>query len=526
MVGGGTAIQYHKETVACRIRGVIDVTDLAVRPNSDTSTAGATTAVDAETAAIGDETPPVEWAAAEPSRKPRRWLWWAIPTGVVVAGLTTASLILIAPGTSIGGVPVGFHTAGAAAGAIEDRLAATTLVISGPDGEAQVSAADLGASVNARTLADSAHAAHPMWNIGSWNSEPQQALVSLDPEVATAALKAAAPSLYTDPVDAVLAFTAESGTYVVTPAVPGTGIDLDTVRAALNEAFAAGTTTVPIEAVEAPIRALTPTYVADAVAGRLNGILSKAGFYVGEERTVPVEPAVAATWLTVTPGERGTFDVAVNEAPIQAFVDGLPARVDRAPVNAVAITDSSGDVLRSITDGVTGRTLESTAGIADAYAKQLATGNAVYQLPVTEVPFTTAGTVRTIEADLGAQMIYLKENGTVVDSWAVSSGTGASPTTAGSYRIGWKTEEQTMRGLEVDGNGNTYIDPATGELARYEQPNVKWAMYFNGDEAFHGVYWHNNFGTPMSHGCIGMPEYLAEYLFGWAPQGVEVEIYY
>ena len=30
-------------------------------------------------------------------------------------------------------------------------------------------------------------------------------------------------------------------------------------------------------------------------------------------------------------------------------------------------------------------------------------------------------------------------------------------------------------------------------------------MYFNGDQAFHGVYWHNNFGHRMSHGCVGMP---------------------
>lgn len=504
------------------------MTDLAVRPDNDTPTGGLTTSSDADTAAIdpaADGTPPVEWSAAEPSRKRRRWLWWAIPAGVVVAGIATASLVLIAPGTSVAGVPVGFHTTGTATGAIEGRLADTTLVVSTPDGEVELSAAELGASVDARALADAAHGAHPMWNIGSWNSEPAHALVSLDPEVAGAALKAAAPSLYTDPVDAVLAFNAESGTYVVTPAVAGTGIDLDDVRASLNEAFAAGTTTVPFEAVEAPIRALTPTYVADVTAGKLNGLLSTAGFYVGEERTVPIDPTVLASWLTVTPGERGTFDVAVDKAAIQPYVDALPAAVQREPVNAVAITDSSGDVLRSITDGVTGRTLESTAGVADAYAEQLAAGNAVYQLPVTEIPFTTAGTVRSIEADLGAQMVYLKENGVVVDSWAVSSGTSASPTTAGNYRIGWKTEEQTMRGHEVDSNGD-WIPDGNGGWVMYEQPNVKWAMYFNGDEAFHGVYWHNNFGSRMSHGCIGMPEWRAAQLFEWAPQGVEVSIYY
>lgn len=511
------------------IPGGYNVTDLAVRPHGDSSTDAVDTVVVESDVVVDpdatDQIPPAEWAPAEPARKRRRWLWWAIPAGVVVAGVATASVILIAPGTSVGAVPIGFHTAGGAAGAIEGRLAATTLVISSPDGEVEVSAADLGATVNARSLADTAHAEHPLWNIGSWNSAPEQAIVTLDPAVATEALKAAVPGLYTDPVDAVLAFNAETGTYAVTPAVPGTGIDLDAVRVALNEAFAAGETTVPFEAVEAPIRALTPTYVAEATAGKLNAIISKAGFYVGEERTVPVEPAVASTWLKVEPGERGTFDVTVDKAPIETFVAGLPPLVERAPVNAVAITDSSGDVLRSITDGVTGRTLASTDGIADAYAEQLAAGNSVYQLPVTETPYTTAGTVRTIEADLGAQVVYLKENGNVVDSWAVSSGRSPTETTPGNFRIGWKTEEQTMRGAEVDANGDPLYD-AAGNPVTYTQPNVKWAMYFNGDEAFHGVYWHDNFGSPMSHGCIGMPEWRAAQLFEWAPQGVEVSIYY
>ena len=45
-----------------------------------------------------------------------------------------------------------------------------------------------------------------------------------------------------------------------------------------------------------------------------------------------------------------------------------------------------------------------------------------------------------------------------------------------------------------------------GARTRYfETPNVQWITYFNGDQAFHGVYWHNNFGNRMSHGCVGMP---------------------
>ena len=48
-------------------------------------------------------------------------------------------------------------------------------------------------------------------------------------------------------------------------------------------------------------------------------------------------------------------------------------------------------------------------------------------------------------------------------------------------------------------------------------------MYFDYDaEALHGAYWHNNFGTPMSHGCVNLPLDFATWLFDWAPLGTLV----
>ena len=39
-------------------------------------------------------------------------------------------------------------------------------------------------------------------------------------------------------------------------------------------------------------------------------------------------------------------------------------------------------------------------------------------------------------------------------------------------------------------------------------------MYFtNEGHAFHGTYWHNNFGTPMSHGCVNLPMDVAEWMY-------------
>ena len=61
----------------------------------------------------------------------------------------------------------------------------------------------------------------------------------------------------------------------------------------------------------------------------------------------------------------------------------------------------------------------------------------------------------------------------------------------------------------------------------YNIYDVPWVMYFAaGGYAIHGVYWHNNFGVPMSHGCVGLPVGAAAYIYSWAPIGTMVSIHY
>ncbi len=40
--------------------------------------------------------------------------------------------------------------------------------------------------------------------------------------------------------------------------------------------------------------------------------------------------------------------------------------------------------------------------------------------------------------------------------------------------------------------------------------------------ALHGTYWHNNFGHPMSHGCVNLRTQDAAWLFNWASVGTTV----
>lgn len=59
---------------------------------------------------------------------------------------------------------------------------------------------------------------------------------------------------------------------------------------------------------------------------------------------------------------------------------------------------------------------------------------------------------------------------------------------------------------------------ATGNLAYsgYDLPGVPWIIYLTDDGiAFHGTYWHNDFGKARSHGCINLPSSASKWLYRW-----------
>ena len=59
----------------------------------------------------------------------------------------------------------------------------------------------------------------------------------------------------------------------------------------------------------------------------------------------------------------------------------------------------------------------------------------------------------------------------------------------------------------------------------YNVPEVPNVMYFTDyGHAIHGTYWHNNFGVPMSHGCINLPLDVSDWMYQWLSVGARVEI--
>lgn len=505
------------ETVAVATTVLAPAVATAMAPAADLSAEPATAVATATETAPADGSPTFAWAPAEPKPKKKHTaIWVGAAAGVAVIGLVVSSLVLIAPGTTVAGVPVGWLTPGAAADAIEQRLAETTVVLTGAGEDAEVTGAELGAAVDAKALADAAFAQHPMWNPTAWFAATD-AEIELDPAAATAALREVAPQLYTDPTDATLAFDAATASYVSTPAVAGAGIDVAAVQGAIQAAFEAGETRVQLDPVSSEVPADISTETADTTVAQLNGMLDTAGFYVGEERTVPIDRATLAGWLTVAPDpENAAYDITADKAAIQAAVDGLPAAVNRPAENGAVITNSAGKVLREEAPGISGREVGDTSNFASDFATQLATGNAVFETPVTEVAPVVSTFARTVEVDLSSQTATLFENGNVVASYTISSGLSGTPTPTGHFTVNAFTRVQDM--------GALCYNPAA--VNSYCTKDVPWITWFAPDIAFHGASnFRSRLGFPQSHGCVNMWNDDAKFVYDWTARGTEVWVH-
>ena len=120
----------------------------------------------------------------------------------------------------------------------------------------------------------------------------------------------------------------------------------------------------------------------------------------------------------------------------------------------------------------------------------------------------TGNSGRWIDVDLTHQAVYAYEGNTLVRSFIVSTGTWQHPTVTGQYHVYIKYLYKDMTG------------------PGYYLPNVPYTMFFYQGYAIHGTYWHSNFGTPMSHGCVNLSIPDSEWMYNWASVGTLVNVHY
>jgi hypothetical protein len=132
-------------------------------------------------------------------------------------------------------------------------------------------------------------------------------------------------------------------------------------------------------------------------------------------------------------------------------------------------------------------------------------------IPAWDAAPPAPGGGRAVVVSLSQQALWAYEDGAVVRSTYVSTGKEKFRTPTGYYTVNSKVPEQDMAGV-IGGES-------------YNVPKVPDVLYFtNRGHAIHGTYWHENFGVPMSHGCINLPMDVANWMYEWAPLGMAVLI--
>lgn len=140
-------------------------------------------------------------------------------------------------------------------------------------------------------------------------------------------------------------------------------------------------------------------------------------------------------------------------------------------------------------------------------------------------PTTIPTGQKRIVVNIAEQKLYAYQGDTLImDTW-VSTGLDPNLTEIGFFHVRIKYEAQTMQGFE-NGSGEVISLGAEGtEGNHWAVPDVPHIMYFNYQaEAIHGAYWHNNFGSRMSHGCVNLPLDVAAFLWEFAPLGTPVTV--
>lgn len=104
---------------------------------------------------------------------------------------------------------------------------------------------------------------------------------------------------------------------------------------------------------------------------------------------------------------------------------------------------------------------------------------------------------------------------TGVFPWRKEPGLIPTNTPTGEYHIFSKMASKHM------GNGQV-----TADIEAYELLGVPWTSFFvETGVAIHGTYWHRNYGTPMSRGCVNVTPEVAKWVFRWTTPVCEPDVW-
>ena len=246
------------------------------------------------------------------------------------------------------------------------------------------------------------------------------------------------------------------------------------------------------------------------------------GAYLQPVKNLPNAPVEALQTTSLGPGMWAEItipyvDVRLERDPssnswVEARLgEGLPLRLYYSQVFWVdqVKTDDQGRVLYRVNPNFYGG-VDMLWAAAEAFRPITPEDIAPIHPEVEDKTIVIDANYQTLSCYEGKEEVYFcrvatgakyNMSGEVVDKWA---------TPVGEHRVSRKFISLQMAG------------GTTG--AGYDIPGIGWTIIFaTGGVAIHSTFWHNNFGDPMSHGCVNVLPEDARWIFLWTQPDVSYD---
>jgi hypothetical protein len=215
---------------------------------------------------------------------------------------------------------------------------------------------------------------------------------------------------------------------------------------------------------------------------------TRKGWYIQADRVVKLPSFIDSLAVPIPEGE-----------PLpQAIVTTDNAEVFSTPDDAAK---SVGTLKRwSVITASAGGPLHTENGWVTLSDGSFVRDDDISRIRPAPVPEDIEPNEKWIAVDLKEQLLHAYEGEKLVRVVPCSTGMEGN-TEPGNYRIQWKRRMQTLRPEE-----------------RLRVEDVQWVMYYYPRKgiAIHAAYWHENFGKPVSHGCVNLPARDARWAFEWS----------
>lgn len=381
---------------------------------------------------------------------------------------------------------------------------------------------DVGVNIDIDASVDQALTARRGWwdVLFPWSKQTVPLAYTTDLGVAKLFAGTHFPDVVIDAKDAEIKFNEQTKSYEIIPGAAGTGFDaLAFVKAVEN--LAVNPSPVTLQVTTAAVQPVVQADKLESVKEQSNKTkdLQFRFVYQGKVRYA-AEPADIASWTHFSPNpNNSSLVISYDTAKIEQFLrEKVGSAIAAPPQDRKIIVDSKTGEEIVIQAGREGSELANIEELGKEILNALQNQQSLEkEVAITTAPFKTVtmkGADRWVEVDLSEQRTYLWLGNERIASFLISSGIAKYPTVTGEFAVRYKTPKQTMTG------GSR----ATGDY--YSTPNVRWVSYFYGDYALHGAWWHNNFGQPMSHGCINMRDEDAKIVYDFAPVGTKVIVHH